>query len=89
MSVVIGIAESHISIHTWPETGDATVDVYTCGEEMNPDTAAQYIIEKFDCKKAAILDVNRNDRNGFQTQIRRYLKPRVRRTQGAKVQKIA
>jgi S-adenosylmethionine decarboxylase len=28
---VVLLAESHISIHTWPETGKAAVDVYTCG----------------------------------------------------------
>ncbi len=29
---VILLAESHISIHTWPEHGLATVDVYPCGD---------------------------------------------------------
>ncbi|RLE77104.1 MAG: adenosylmethionine decarboxylase, partial [Thermoprotei archaeon] len=30
------IAESHISIHTWPEYGYAAVDVFTCGDKTNP-----------------------------------------------------
>ena len=30
------LAESHISIHTWPEDGKAAVDVYTCGESDAP-----------------------------------------------------
>ncbi|RLF05813.1 MAG: adenosylmethionine decarboxylase [Thermoprotei archaeon] len=30
------IAESHISIHTWPEYGYAAVDVFTCGEHTDP-----------------------------------------------------
>ncbi|MBZ9657440.1 adenosylmethionine decarboxylase [Mesorhizobium sp. ESP-6-4] len=25
------LAESHISIHTWPETGYAAIDIFTCG----------------------------------------------------------
>ena len=29
---VVMLAESHISIHTWPEDGKAAVDVYTCGD---------------------------------------------------------
>jgi S-adenosylmethionine decarboxylase len=28
---IILLAESHISIHTWPERGEAAVDVFTCG----------------------------------------------------------
>ena len=30
------LAESHFSIHTWPEMGKAAVDVFTCGETANP-----------------------------------------------------
>ena len=43
---VVLIAESHISIHTWPELGIATVDVYTCGEPEQCIEAMNYIIEK-------------------------------------------
>ncbi len=30
------LAESHISIHTWPERGYAAVDLFTCGEHTDP-----------------------------------------------------
>lgn len=30
------LAESHISIHTWPEAGYAAVDIFTCGKNMDP-----------------------------------------------------
>jgi len=43
---VVLIAESHISIHTWPELGIATVDVYTCGDPQQCITAMDYIIQK-------------------------------------------
>ena len=43
---VVLIAESHISIHTWPELGIATVDVYTCGEPDQCVEAMNYIIQK-------------------------------------------
>jgi S-adenosylmethionine decarboxylase len=43
---VVLIAESHISIHTWPELGIATVDVYTCGDPQQCIDAMNYIIEK-------------------------------------------
>lgn len=43
---VVLIAESHISIHTWPEVGIATVDVYTCGDPQQCIDAMDYIIQK-------------------------------------------
>jgi len=43
---VVLIAESHISIHTWPELGIATIDVYTCGDPQQCIDAMDYIIQK-------------------------------------------
>jgi S-adenosylmethionine decarboxylase len=37
------LAESHISIHTWPELGYAACDVFTCGEEARPEQACQHL----------------------------------------------
>jgi S-adenosylmethionine decarboxylase len=34
---IAAIAESHVSIHTWPELGYAAVDVFSCGSTMNTD----------------------------------------------------
>jgi S-adenosylmethionine decarboxylase len=42
---VILLAESHISIHTWPEHGLATVDVFTCGDPEKAHRAMEYILE--------------------------------------------
>lgn len=39
------LSESHISIHTWPETGMAAVDVFTCGES-EPKIACDIIVEQ-------------------------------------------
>lgn len=33
------LAESHISVHTWPETGYAAVDIFTCGTQCRPHDA--------------------------------------------------
>ncbi len=41
---VVLLAESHISIHTWPEHGLATVDVYTCGDPSKAYRAIDYIV---------------------------------------------
>lgn len=48
---VIGVVlESHISIHTWPEHGFATVDVYSCGEYSKPELAFEYIVQQLEAK---------------------------------------
>eukprot|EP00831_Metopus_contortus_P083708 TRINITY_DN9328_c0_g2_i1.p1 TRINITY_DN9328_c0_g2~~TRINITY_DN9328_c0_g2_i1.p1 ORF type:complete len:136 (-),score=28.19 TRINITY_DN9328_c0_g2_i1:348-755(-) len=39
------LAESHISVHTWPESGYAAVDVFTCGETAQPRVACEYLVE--------------------------------------------
>lgn len=31
VSLVVILAESHVAVHTWPELGRASVDVFTCG----------------------------------------------------------
>jgi len=45
VSGVVIIAESHLAIHTWPEHGYAALDVFTCGEDMNP-LLAFYIVRQ-------------------------------------------
>ena len=37
------LAESHISIHTWPENGYAAVDVFTCGDHAMPERACDVL----------------------------------------------
>ncbi len=41
------LAESHISVHTWPEMGYAAADVFTCGEHTLPEAACSYLIDAF------------------------------------------
>ena len=38
------LAESHISIHTWPEHGYAAIDIFTCGHRAMPERACEYLI---------------------------------------------
>jgi len=40
---IIALEESHISIHTWPEHGFASVDIFTCGEKSKPHVALELI----------------------------------------------
>lgn len=43
VSAICILAESHLSIHTWPEIGTATIDVYTCGDTADPGIACDVI----------------------------------------------
>ena len=45
VTVLTLLSESHISIHTWPEDGNAAVDIFTCGD-CNPKIGCDIIIEK-------------------------------------------
>jgi S-adenosylmethionine decarboxylase len=47
ISGVIIIAESHLTIHTWPEYGYAAADIFTCGTTVMPEKAAEIIIDRF------------------------------------------
>ena len=59
VSGVVVIAESHISIHTWPEYGYAAVDVFTCGTTVNPEKAAEVLIEKLGSKNHVTTEIAR------------------------------
>ena len=46
VSGVIIIAESHLTVHTWPEHGYAGADIFTCGTRVKPEKAAKVIIAR-------------------------------------------
>ena len=56
---ILSIAESHISIHTWPEHGYAAADIFTCGDQTKPDRAAAYIIAALRCQDPEITQIRR------------------------------
>ncbi len=56
---VILLAESHISVHTWPEHGFLAVDIFTCGRETKPVRAFEYLKEVFCPKKVKIRHIRR------------------------------
>ena len=58
VTVVYALAESHISIHTFPENGCCAIDVYTCGD-MNTNAAAQVFVEHFSPVEISIQEFKR------------------------------
>jgi len=54
------LAESHLSIHTWPESHYSAVDIFTCGKNMNPERASQYLIEVLLAEEHLLRIINRN-----------------------------
>jgi S-adenosylmethionine decarboxylase len=59
ISGMVIIAESHLSIHTWPEHAYAAVDIFTCGNIIKPEVAAQLLIRKFESRSPSIVELKR------------------------------
>jgi len=59
VSGVVVIAESHLSIHTWPGLGYAAADIFTCGDAVQPEKAAGILIEKLGAKSHSVVEVQR------------------------------
>jgi len=59
VSGVVIISESHLTIHSFPEHGYASVDVFTCGDRIGPAIAANYIAEKLDAKIRENVEIPR------------------------------
>ena len=54
------LAESHISIHTWPESNYSAVDIFTCGQNMLPELASQYFIKALKAEEHFLRVIERN-----------------------------
>jgi S-adenosylmethionine decarboxylase len=58
VSGIAVLAESHISIHTWPDAGYAALDVFMCGS-ANPDACVPVLREAFKAKRVAVSELLR------------------------------
>jgi S-adenosylmethionine decarboxylase proenzyme len=61
ISGVVVIAESHLAIHTWPEYGYAAVDLFTCGEKVDPWAAHKHLREAFSAGDSECRELPRGE----------------------------
>ncbi len=72
VSGVVVIQESHLAIHTWPEYGYAAVDLFTCGEPVDPWIAYEYLKKELNANHGSSMEIRRGQLNllkdsGFHT----------------------
>ena len=58
VSGTVVIAESHLSIHTWPENGYVAVDIYTCGG-LDPRPGIDYLGRALRAKQCRVQEIVR------------------------------
>ena len=54
------LAESHLSIHTWPEEHYSAIDIFTCGKNMKPDLSCKYLIQALMAGEHLLRVIHRN-----------------------------
>jgi S-adenosylmethionine decarboxylase proenzyme len=59
LSGVVVIAESHVAIHTWPEHACASLDVFTCGEKMDPYAIKDYLEKALHARETLVSELER------------------------------
>ncbi len=59
VSGMVVISESHISTHTWPEMRYGALDIYTCGNKVDPEKAVVYAVEAFGASTSHITEITR------------------------------
>ena len=64
------LAESHLSIHTWPELHYSAIDIFTCGRNMQPQLASQFLIENLEASNHLLKTIARNYPSYIEDQIR-------------------
>ena len=79
ISGIVVIAESHFSIHTWPEYGYAAVDFFTCGQHVDPYKAHEHMKQALQCDDAEVHELDR----GIPSEIDAFLQHKTLGSMGA------
>ncbi|BAC12894.1 adenosylmethionine decarboxylase [Oceanobacillus iheyensis] len=59
ISGVVIISESHLTIHSFPEHGYASIDVYTCGDKVDPNIAVKHIADALESSVGQFREIPR------------------------------
>ena len=59
VSGVVVIAESHFTIHTWPDYGYCALDIFTCGDLIDNHSALSYLKEQFKAANTSVVEMSR------------------------------
>ena len=65
------LAESHMSIHTWPEAHYSAVDIFTCGQNMKPEISCKYLIQALMAKEHLLRIIDRSPPSEVCSQIKK------------------
>ena len=59
ISGVVVITESHVTIHTWPERGEAAVDLFTCGDPERARAAIAGLTSRLGGTRSHVRELTR------------------------------
>ena len=59
ISGVVVIAESHVTIHSWPEYNYAAVDIFTCGDTIDPWVIQEFLKDAFESTNISSMEMKR------------------------------
>jgi len=81
VSGVVVIQESHLAIHTWPEYGYAAVDLFTCGDSVDPWVSYKFLKDAFEAGHGSSMECRRGQldlltRKDFNLESMRNLSPK-------------
>lgn len=62
VSGVVVIQESHLAIHTWPEYGYAALDVFTCGDAVDPWDVYKFIYAELKVENGSAIELGRGQK---------------------------
>lgn len=61
------LGESHISLHSWPESGYVAADCYTCGDRAIPELACEFLTQELKAKSSSISTFKRFSSDSLQS----------------------
>jgi S-adenosylmethionine decarboxylase len=61
VSGAVVISESHLTIHTWPEYNYAAVDIFTCGDTVDPWLACEHLKTSLKSQEVDVVELNRGE----------------------------